>query len=79
MARKSLLGDAKNTLLTLLPLYTQFNIHHTYTHIPIHIYTFTYTYFHINLYLFSGEHFRGQQYMDGTPYITQCPIMPHNK
>ena len=53
MARKSLLGDAKNTLLTLLPMYTQFNIHHTYTHIPIHIYTFTYTYFHINLYLFT--------------------------
>ena len=26
-----------------------------------------------------GEHFRGQQYMDGTPHVTQCPILPHNK
>lgn len=25
---------------------------------------------------FHGEHFRGNQYMDGTPYVTQCPILP---
>ena len=25
---------------------------------------------------FLGEHFRGYQYMDGTPYVTQCPILP---
>ena len=30
-------------------------------------------------YFFTGEHFRGQQYMDGTPYITQCPIIPLTK
>ena len=27
-----------------------------------------------------GEHFRnGEQYMDGVPYITQCPILPGTK
>ena len=26
-----------------------------------------------------GEHFRGYQYMDGTPYVTQCPILPEAK
>lgn len=28
---------------------------------------------------FHGEHFRGYQYMDGTPYVTQCPILPESK
>ena len=26
-----------------------------------------------------GEHFKGNQYMDGTPYVTQCPITPGSK
>ena len=43
------------------------------------MYLFSYKPVPIYIYLFSGEHFRGEQYMDGTPYITQCPIMPHNK
>ena len=23
-----------------------------------------------------GEHFKGSQFMDGSPYVTQCPILP---
>ena len=26
-----------------------------------------------------GEHFRGRQYFDGTPGITQCPILPGSR
>jgi len=35
--------------------------------------------FHLYFLYLLGEHFRGQQYMDGTPYVTQCPIIPANK
>lgn len=27
----------------------------------------------------SGEHYKGYQYMDGVPYVTQCPILPEAK
>ena len=26
-----------------------------------------------------GEHMKGNQYMDGTPHVTQCPILPSAK
>ncbi len=27
-------------------------------------------------YISLGEHMKEQQYMDGTPHVTQCPILP---
>ena len=26
-----------------------------------------------------GEHMKGNQFMDGTPHVTQCPILPSAK
>ena len=35
--------------------------------------------FSFSQFLHPGEHMKGNQFMDGTPHVTQCPILPSAK